>query len=164
MSLPKLIFFCGKMAAGKSTLAHELAEADSTVLLEQDDLLKHLYPGEIDDIPSFVKRSGQLQHALTPHICALIGVGVSVVLDFPGNTRGQRRWFRELIDAARCAHELHFIDVSDEVCKAQLKQRSEGLPDGSHWTTDEEFHAISAYFEPPSPDEGFHLVVHGRQG
>jgi shikimate kinase len=34
----KLIFFCGKMAAGKSTLARDLADRKNTVLLVQDDL------------------------------------------------------------------------------------------------------------------------------
>ena len=38
-------------------------------------------------------------------------MGLSVVLDFPGNTRRQRAWFRRLIDDAGAEHELHFIDA-----------------------------------------------------
>ena len=41
----KLIFFCGKMAAGKSTLARDLARRENAVLLVQDEFLDHLFPG-----------------------------------------------------------------------------------------------------------------------
>src|SRR5215469_7482797 len=35
----KLMFFCGKMAAGKSSLARDLAVRENAVLLVQDDFL-----------------------------------------------------------------------------------------------------------------------------
>ena len=59
-------------------------------------------------------------------------------------------------------HELHFVDASDALCKRQLRLRSEGLPAGSPWTTDAEFEAITAYFQPPSVDEHFNVVRHER--
>jgi predicted kinase len=93
---PKLIFFCGKMAAGKSTLARELAQRENAVLLAQDEFLDRLFPHEITDIPGFVKCSSRLRNALGTHVCALLSKGISGVLDFPGNTKAQRAWFREL--------------------------------------------------------------------
>ena len=163
MSIPgKLIFMCGKMAAGKSTLARKLAEQEDAILLVQDELLDHLFPGEITDIPGFVKCSARLKNALGPHICALLAKGVSVVLDFPGNTRAQRAWFRELFERAGAEHELHYLDGSDALCKRQLKERSAGLPAGTRWATDAEFEAVTAYFQPPSEDEGFNIVRHER--
>jgi hypothetical protein len=36
------------------------------------------------------------------------------------------------------------------------------VPDGAPWTTDAEFDAVTAYFQPPSVDEGFHVVRHER--
>jgi len=54
---------------------------------------------------------------LTRHICALLSRGVSVVLDFPGNTKDQRAWFRALFERANVEHELHFVDVSDVMCR-----------------------------------------------
>jgi predicted kinase len=158
----KLTFFCGKMAAGKSTLARELALRESTVLLVQDDFLDALFPGEITDIQRFVKCSSRLQNALTPHVCALLSKGISVVLDFPGNTKAQRAWFRGLIERAHVEHELHFIDASDALCKSQLRDRSKALPAGTPWTTDADYEAISRYFQPPSEDENFNVVRHER--
>lgn len=158
----KLLFFCGKMAAGKSTLARNLAVRENAVLLVQDDFLNALFPGEITDIPGFVKCSSRLKSALTPHICALLSKGISVVLDFPGNTKLQREWFRELVERANVEHELHFVDASDALCKSQLRERSAGLAAGMPWTRDADFEAVTAYFQPPSEDENFNVVRHER--
>jgi predicted kinase len=158
----KVIFFCGKMAAGKSTLARELAGRENAVLLAQDDFLARLFPGEIVDVPGFMQYSSRLQAALGPHICALLSRGLTVVLDFPGNTRDQRSWFRQLFESADVDHELHFIDAPDDLCKRQLRERSKAYPAGSAWTTDAEFDAITALFEAPSLEEGFNVIRHAR--
>jgi predicted kinase len=156
----KLCLFCGKMAAGKSTLARRLAAREAAVLLVQDELLATLYPDEIVDVAGYVKYSRRVNQAMHGPICALLAAGRSVVMDFPGNTRAQRAWFRTLIDATGAAHELHFVDVSDEVCKQQLRQRSAGRAAGDAFTSDAEFDAITKYFEPPAADEGFAVILH----
>ena len=158
--MAKLIVMSGKMAAGKTTLSRELAAREDAVLLVQDDFLAALYPGEILDMPDFVRCSSRLRDALSSHICALLARGMSVVLDFPGNTKKQRAWFRALCEQADVAHELHFIDVPDDVCKRQLKDRRKHLLAGSPWTTDAEFDAITAYFEAPAAEEHFNIIRH----
>ena len=158
----KLFFLCGKMAAGKSTLARELAKREDAILLVQDEFLDHLYPNEITDIPTFIKCSSQLRHALEPHVRALLSKGISVVLDFPANTKVQRAWFREIFEGTNAEHELHFVDASHALCKSQLKDRSKNLPPDAPWTTDAEFDAITVYFQPPSEEEGFNVVRHER--
>lgn len=158
----KLFFFCGKMAAGKSTLAREIAWREDAVLLVQDELLIKLFPGEVIDIPSFVKYSSRLRDALAAHICSLLSKGISVVLDFPGNTRTQRTWFRELFECADVDHELHYVDVTDELCKRQLRKRSKEFDEGSAFTSDAEFDAITKYFQTPSDDENFNVIHHQR--
>ena len=158
----KLVFLCGKIASGKSTLSRQLAKRENAVLLVQDEFIERLFPGEIVDIPTFVKYSSRVKKALESHICSLLSKGVSVVLDFPGNTRNQRAWFRHLFETSEADHELHFIDASDDLCKHQLKERSKGLPEGTAWTTDAEFEAITAHFDPPSIDERFNIIRHER--
>jgi predicted kinase len=159
----KLLFFCGKMAAGKSTLARQIAEREDAVLLVQDELLATLFPGQIVDIPGYVTHSRRLNAALTGPICSLLSKGMVVVLDFPGNTRTQRAWFRTLFETAGAGHELRFVDVADDVCKRQLRERSQALAAGSAFTTDDEFDAITKYFEPPADDEGF-IVIRQERG
>jgi predicted kinase len=157
-----LFFLCGKMAAGKSTLSRELAERENALLFVEDELLERLYPGAIVTIADYVRYSSRIKNALASHIRALLSRGIPVVLDFPGNTRAQRAWFRQLFEQAGADHELHFIDAPDELCKHQLRERCKDAPAGQAWTTDAEFDAVTAYFEPPSADEGFHVIRHAR--
>jgi predicted kinase len=103
MSHPaKLMFLCGKMAAGKSTLARDLAERSGAILLVQDELLENLFPGEISRRRRFSRSLFPPENALAPHICAVLSKGISIVLDFPGNTRAQRAWFREMFEPRAC--------------------------------------------------------------
>ena len=159
-----LHMLCGKIAAGKSTLSDELGKAENTVVISEDRWIAQLYPSEIKGLGDYFERSERLRVTLAPHIVDLLRVGVSVVLDFPANTKRQRAWFRQLIEMSGSDHELHFIVASDELCKRQLKQRSQelGLPPGTKWTTEADFDEITAYFDPPAADEHFNVIRHER--
>jgi predicted kinase len=157
-----LHFFCGKMASGKSTRAKTLAQENNAVLLSEDVWLSQLYSEEINDFSDYLKYSSRLKAILSPHIQTLLLQGISIVLDFPGNTPSQRRWFRSIFESVGANHLLHYIVASDELCKQQLKTRSQDLPSGSAFTTEAEFEAITQYFQPPTPEEGFKIEVDQR--
>jgi predicted kinase len=129
-----LHFFCGKMAAGKSTLAVELAKDSNAILLIEDDWLSHLFPDEISDIQDYIRYGHRLKKILSGHVVSLLSHGVSVVLDFPANTKDQRNWFRAIYEQANASHVLHFVDVSNDICKRQLKERSRDKSKGSAFT------------------------------
>jgi len=158
---PMLHMVCGKIGAGKSTLTRRLADAPATVLISEDAWLAALYPGEIVDLPGYVRTSTRLKQVMAEHVVALLAAGVSVVLDFPANTVSSRAWARGIFEKAGVAHRLHFLDVPDEVCKARLRARNAS---GEHpfETTDAEFDLITRHFVAPSEAEGFH-VVHAAQ-
>jgi len=158
-----LHFFCGKMAAGKSTLARDIAMKENAILLSEDNWLIHLYPEEIIDISGYIKYSSRLKNILSTHIESLLSHGVSVVLDFPGNTIEQRNWFRALYQKVDVAHILHFIDISNEKCKSQLKERSKDKPEGTAFTSEADFDAITKYFQAPSKDEGFKIIKYNHE-
>ena len=158
--MTKLIFFCGKMAAGKSTLAKRLAERENAILLVQDELSETLFPGLVVNVATYLEYAGRINRMVAPQVAAILLKGVSVVLDFPANTRNQRGWFRGIIDSTGVEHELHFVDTPDEVCKAQLKARSAHLPPGTKWTTEEDFELVTSHFVAPAADEGFNVIVH----
>jgi len=155
-------FFCGKMAAGKSTLASEMSQNDNTVLLVEDKWLSNLYPIEITDIASYIKYSTRLQELLSEHINSLLSAGVTVVLDFPGNTEKQRNWFQDIIKHNNIPHTLHYVVASDELCKKQLKERSQNKPEGAAFTTEKEFDEITKYFQEPGESEGLNILRYDR--
>lgn len=158
-----LHFFCGKMSAGKSTLARKVAEENNAILLVEDEWLSQLFPDEIATISDYIKYVPRLKKEISSHVISLLSHGVSIVMDFPANTVGQRQWFRGLYETANVAHTLHYLDVSNEVCKQQLRERSRGKPEGSAFTTDAEFDGITKYFQPPSKNEGFNMIIHNHE-
>jgi hypothetical protein len=96
------------------------------------------------------------------HVNDLFKRGLSVVFDFAGNVPQERAWVKTIVDQANVNHVLHYINVSDDVCRSQFKKRNIELPEGSKVITDEEFDEISKYFIPPDPSEGLTIKVHQR--
>src|SRR5215468_5391124 len=121
-----LYLLCGKIAAGKSTLARQLAARPATLLITMDDWMSVLYPTENRTIEDFARLSARLREAMGPHVVAILRRDLSVVLDFPANTVNWRGWMRSVIDEADVAHELHVLDIPDALCKDRLRQRNEG--------------------------------------
>ena len=102
-----LYLLCGKIAAGKSTLARRLAARPATLVIIQDHWMSNLFPTEVRTIDNFARYSARLRAAIGPHIVDILRQGLSVVLDFPANTVTYRKWMRSLITQADVAHELH---------------------------------------------------------
>ena len=154
---PELHLFCGKMAAGKSTLALELSQRLNAILIIEDHWLKNLYPEEIIDIPSYTKYSTRLNKIISKHVINVLATGASVVLDFPANTINQRNLLKKIIKENNVNHTLHYLNASNELCKKQLKERSKSLREGTAFTTEEEFDEITKYFQEPAESEGFNI-------
>lgn len=154
-----LHMICGKIAAGKSTLAAELASRPTTILISEDAWLACLYKDEQKTIEDYVRNSRRLSAVMGDHIVALLQAGLSVVLDFPANTPASRQWMRNLFERAGVRHQLHFLDVPDDVCKIRLRARNAA---GTHAfnATDAEFDLFTSYFVPPSADEGFDIETY----
>lgn len=118
-----------------------------------------MYPGEVTKLDDYVRCSTRLRDAMHPHVISLLREGLSVVMDFPANTLQQRQWLRSIFETAKAPHELHFIDVSDEVCKRRLQDRNQS---GTHpfQPSEADFELVTRYFVAPSPNEGFNLITH----
>lgn len=154
-----LYLFCGKIAAGKSTLARRLVSSSAGFLISEDVWLSQLYPEEIRSLADYARCAERLRAAMGDHVEALLRAGLSVVLDFPANTIAVRQWMRGLFESAGADHELHHLDLPDAVCKARLQQRNLS---GSHAFApgEADYDRIAGFFAPPAPEEGFNLVVH----
>jgi predicted kinase len=156
---PTLYLLCGKIGAGKTTLARSLASRPATLLVSEDHWTSHLFADDLKTIEDYGRLSARLRAAMGPHIVDILRHGLSVVLDFPANTVRQRSWMRSLITDANAAHELHWLDIPDAVCMERLRNRNAG---GEHpfQVSDAEYAQFTSYFVPPGADEGFRLVVH----
>ncbi|MBR9651874.1 AAA family ATPase [Thalassovita aquimarina] len=163
LTSPTLHMLCGKIAAGKSTLASRLAGLDGTVLIAEDDWLNALFAEEMSSPSDYVRCASKLRKVMGPHITTLLNAGVSVVLDFPANTVENRDWMRGILEATNASHQLHLLVSSDELCLARLRERN-AQGDHPFAVTEAQFRRFSEHFVAPSPDEGFNIVVHDEQG
>jgi predicted kinase len=139
-----LHMFCGKLAAGKSTLAAALSRAHATVLLCEDEWLHALYRDELRSGTDYLRCSARLRRVMAPHVTGLLRAGLTVVLDFPANTTEQRGWMRAVLDETRAAHQMHVLTPPDAVCLARLGARN---ADGAHpfAPSEEMFHAFARH-------------------
>jgi hypothetical protein len=67
-----LYLLCGKIAAGKSTLARRIAERPSTLLITMDHWMSILFPIENRTIEDFTRLSARLRAAMGPHLVDVI--------------------------------------------------------------------------------------------
>ena len=154
-----LHMLCGKIAAGKSSLAAELGAAPLTVVVSEDKWMAPLFGEELKEVADYVRLSARLRKAMAPHFVDLLKAGMSVVLDYPANTLANRAWMRGIAEQAGVAHTLHWLDVPDEICRARLRARNAA---GAHEfaATDAQFDQITSYFVPPTAQEGLEIIVH----
>ncbi|WP_444917595.1 AAA family ATPase [Microbulbifer sp. JMSA003] len=156
-----LFLFCGKMGAGKSTKAVEIAQTTGAILISEDEWLSNLYPHEISSLSTYIEYSARLKPMIKSHTQDILRSGISVVLDFPGNTRKQRSWFKEIFLDNLFPHQLIYLKADDKLCLRQIAQRQKSHPERAAFDTPETFKQVNKYFEEPSQSEGFNIeVVH----
>ena len=147
------------MGAGKSTLAREIALNLGAIRLSEDEWLASVFPDEINDFADYIKYSARLKPLLKAHVQDLLKSGVSVVMDFPANTRKQRAWFREIFSEYQLPHRLIYLEADNEVCLKRLGLRREAQPERAKFDNEDVFNQVTSYFQPPAPDEGFNVEV-----
>lgn len=154
-----LIFFCGKMGAGKSTYSKKLSDDLNAVFISEDTWLSAIFPEEIKNFDDYIKYSSRLKPLLKAHIIQVLNAGISVVMDFPGNTKKQRLWFKEMLAEAHALHKLVYLQADDQVCLKRLEQRRKTVPERIPFDTEEVFYQVTSYFQPPSDEEGFNIEI-----
>jgi len=154
-----LYFFCGKMGAGKSTRSRLVATEEKAVLISEDEWLSMLYPDQINTFDDYRRYSARLKPLVFSHVENLLRMGSNVVLDFPANTVGQRKWFSELVKTAGATGKLIYIKASDEICLKQIAIRRTEQPERAKFDTESVFNEVTRFFEEPGDSEGLDVLV-----
>ncbi|TDP01286.1 AAA family ATPase [Marinomonas balearica] len=158
MNKGELTFFCGKMGAGKSTKAYEVAQHGNTVLLSEDEWLTSLYPNKISSLNDYIEYSNLLKPQIKKLVQSILSSGTNVVMDFPANTRSQRDWFRSIFSEIGAPHNLIYIDLPNEVCLEQIEKRRIEQPERADTDTPDMFEQVTKYFMAPASEEGFNTT------
>lgn len=158
MKVGKLIFFVGKMGAGKSTKALKIARKRNAVLISEDEWLESVYPNKILSLDDYIKYSNRLKPQIKRLTQSILLTGTDVVMDYPANTISQREWFRSIFVEIEAPHDLLYIDPSNNDCLKQIEKRRMEQPERSKTDTKEMFEAVTKYFVEPQAAEGFNII------
>lgn len=159
MSKGALIFFCGKMGAGKTTKSREIAEARNAVWVSEDEWLEAVYPQKIASLEDYIEYSALLRPPMKKLVQSILTAGTDVVMDYPANTIQQRKWFRSIFSEIQAPHDLIYIDLPNAFCMERIAKRRDEQPERTATDTTEMFEQVTKYFVPPTSDEGFNTTV-----
>ncbi|MFK7865490.1 MAG: AAA family ATPase [Pseudohongiellaceae bacterium] len=159
MTKGTLIFFCGKMGAGKSTASEKVSKDRNGILFSEDHWLATLYPSEIKDVEDYLHYSKRLKPLIETLVRNLLETGTDVVMDFPANTVNQRLWFKQLLEETGAPYKFYFLNVENTRCLSQIAKRRVEQPDRAQFDTPEVFEKVTMHFAPPSEEEGFEFTT-----
>ena len=156
-----LHFLAGRAGAGKTTLARQIASEAPAILICEDEWMSRLAPS-VANLRAYLEAAARIRSVIAPLTVDLLRLGVSVVLDFGGNTIGDRQWVRSILQQANADHVLHYLRTDDETCRARVRQRNASQPEGIFFgiVTDAQLDEVNRFFVPPAADEGFTVTVH----
>jgi predicted kinase len=141
----RLVLLCGLPASGKTTLAHELADAYGAVRLNPDEWEVALGVDPFDE--GFQVKLEAAFWALTQRLLVL---GTSVVLEWGFWARSERDEKREAARALGVAVELRFLDAPYEELVRRVEARHSA---GGIAITESHMERYRAVFQPPTDEE-----------
>ncbi|CAM3976413.1 hypothetical protein VA7868_00519 [Vibrio aerogenes CECT 7868] len=133
-----LTFFYGKTGTGNCAFLKKIASEKAAVLLSEHEWLSTLYPGLVISHDDYLAYSSRLKPRIKSYTQHILSIGTNVVMDFPAQTRQQRRWFLDLVTEIKAKHELilisdHHVIHQPEACfgadfgVSEVPDVSEGL-------------------------------------
>jgi predicted kinase len=142
---PRLVLLCGLPAAGKTTLARELADAYGAVRLNPDEWELALGIDPFDEefqVKLEAEFSGLTQRLIT--------LGTSVILEWGFWARSERDEKRELGRSLGAAVELRFLDVPyHELVRRVVDRHAKG----GLAITESHMERYRGIFQPPTDEE-----------
>ena len=150
----KVILICGKIASGKTTYAKDLIKDNKAVLLSADEITLALFDSEIGE--KHDENVERTEKYLFEKAVEIIKTGTDVILDWGFWTREERLTASKFFKNKNIEYEWHYIDVSDEVLRENLKKRNSDIENGKnlfYYFDDDGAEHFWNMFEIPSLDE-----------
>ena len=147
--MAKIVALCGKLCAGKSTLARKLKDELNAVILNSDELTLAL-PFNHDDTYPVIKPY------LWRKAAEIVRAGANVVLDFGFWSRADRDEAKAYFAQAGIELEWHYVSVTDEEWRRNISSRNEQVLCGeteAYFVNEGLARKCIELFEEPYPGE-----------
>jgi predicted kinase len=148
MAGARLILTCGLPGAGKTTLAATLATERNALRLTKDEWL-----WSIGATPWDRTTGERMEQELWRLAQEILGLGLSVVLDFGLWARVERDEMRSVARALGVGVELHYVDAPFEELWRRIELRNSAPPWDAAPILRSDLEGWAASFEAPGPAE-----------
>ena len=118
MTSPTIFLICGSTGSGKTSHSKKLVKEFKAIHFSIDEWMKTLFWMDAPNPPSFdwaIDRVSRCEKLIWHQTQEAATLGNNVVLDLGFSETKQRSKFYQLLNDAKIAYELHFLDVSREV-------------------------------------------------
>jgi predicted kinase len=144
----RLILTCGLPGAGKTTLARRIAAERNAVRLTKDEWLWAL-----GSTPWDAATGARVERELWRLAQEILGLGLSVVLDFGLWARDERDEMRLVARELGVGVELHFLDVPPDELWRRIEARNSAPPWDAEPISRAHLDEWLASFEAPDAEE-----------
>jgi len=147
--MAKIVALCGKICAGKSTLARQLRDELNAVILNSDELTLAI-PFEHDVLYPIIKVY------LMDKAVQIVRAGANVVLDFGFWTRADRDAAKAFFAKTNTPLEWRYVSVTEEEWRRNIASRNEQVRRGessAYFVDDGLAQKCLDLFEEPAPGE-----------
>ena len=155
---------CGPIGAGKTTIAHQLAEQHGAIRFSEDEWLSHLFipdaPENLLDEPMEMvaawatERYQRCRGQIWPLCEQLLKQGMHVVLDGAAANKEQRDKIREKAIKTGVGFKLYYVTTDTETRRSRVLERNvKGGKTYSIEVTPEVFELMENFFEIPDESE-----------
>lgn len=150
----KVIAICGKICSGKSFYAEQLRTETKAVLLSVDEITLALFDQHIGEKHDEICERTQ-QYLLRKSL-EIIEIGSSVILDWGFWQKDEREYVRSFYESRGISFEFHYIVISDDEWKINIKIRNKAIADGrasAYYVDDNLAEKFGRLFETPEESE-----------
>lgn len=149
--MAKLVIVCGLSFAGKSTLAHALAQQLGYAEVDVDDTKADLHGPDVQDATLTRAEWDHIYAETDRHILQHLTSGTSVIDASRNFTRAERDHLRTLVAAQ--GYDSVVIHVTTSEASARQRWQTNRTNPSRRDVTDADFEDIVRAMEPPSDDE-----------
>ena len=150
----KIILICGKICAGKTIYAKNIAKNLNAVILSVDEITLALFGQHLGDKHDEI--CDKTEKYLYKKALEILSAGINVILDWGFWKRENRQFVTKYFNAHGITVEWHYIDVDNITWNKNILKRNNAIrnnEENNYFIDENIIKKFQDLFEEPEPNE-----------